>query len=330
MKSNKMLLTLFSITAILLLASLGLNLHQYLQIKKMSGAVVSKDNIQVNSSTESSSANSQNREEKIAVANTENKTGTDKINELEYHLGAAEEEASIAYGQLSDELTKKEEFKKAREKLNKSMLSESSLKKSRDIFARERAEDYGPLLNKLDLSEEEAKKLKDLLFEQNRESFISIAGVTTEEEEKEMMKKASEHFMKYKDEIRALLGEEKYSIYDDYSNRIPDRTSLNEFMESLPPENRISDEQAERLIDAMYDGRVSTYSYMPTGITSTTSNQSEMRKLSMEIQKRTNEKYLEASRGILSPEQVEQYKNYLLKKSEATESMMKMSEYLNE
>jgi hypothetical protein len=137
------------------------------------------------------------------------------------------------------------------------MLSESSLKKSRDIFARERAEDYGPLLNKLDLSEEEAKKLKDLLFEQNREIFISIAGVTTEEEEKEMMKKASEHFMKYKDEIRAFLGEEKYRIYDDYSNRIPDRISLNEFMESLPPENRISDEQAERLIDAMYDGRIS-------------------------------------------------------------------------
>jgi hypothetical protein len=55
-----------------------------------------------------------------------------------------------------------------------------------------------------------------------------------------------------------------------------------------------------------------------------------MRKLSIEIQKSTNDKYLEASRGILSPEQVEQYKNYLLKKSEESESMMKMSEYLNE
>jgi ribosomal 30S subunit maturation factor RimM len=69
---------------------------------------------------------------------------------------------------------------------------------------------------------------------------------------------------------------------------------------------------------------------MDTKMASAEKNPSEMRKLSIEIQKSTNDKYLEASRGILSPEQVEQYKNYLLKKSEESESMMKMSEYLNE
>jgi hypothetical protein len=329
MKSQKMLLTLFSITALLLLASLGLNIYQYLQIRGISGPIVSKDNIQVNSYNDSSEATSQKKKGNIATANTVNKTGTDKINELEYHLGAAEEEATVANEQLSDELAKKEEFKKARDKLSKSILSESSLKKARDTFAREMAEDYGPLLIKLDLSEDEAKKLKDLLFEQNRVSFI-IAGVTSGEEEKDMMKKTGENYMKYQDEIRAHLGEGKYRTYQDYSNRIPDRKSLYEFMESLSPENRISDEQADRLIDAMYDGRISTYSNMPTGMISTTSKQSEMRKLSLETQKRTNEKYLEASRGILSPEQVEQYKNYLRKKSEETESMMKISDYLNE
>ncbi len=330
MKSNKMLLTLFFITALLLLASLGLNIYQYLQIRGKSATSAAEKIAHTYPSNDSSYATSQNSKGGMAIANVGDKEGTDKINELEYHLGAAEEEAGIAYEQLTDELTKKKEFKKARDKLSKSILSESSITKARDNFAREMAEDYGPLLMKLDLSEEDAKKLKDLLFEQNRGSFISIAGLTSEEERKDMIKKASENSMKYQDELRALLGGENYRTYQDYSNRIPDRRNLNEFMESLTPENRISDEQADRLIDAMYDGRISTYSNMPTGMISTTSKQSEIMKWSMETQKKTNEKYLEASRGVLSPELVEQYKNYLLKKSEETESMVEMSEYLNE
>ncbi|NLD35676.1 MAG: hypothetical protein GX654_02290 [Desulfatiglans sp.] len=52
---------------------------------------------------------------------TEDKTITEKINELEYHLGAAEEEADIANKQLSEELTQKEEYRKAVKSLNQGL-----------------------------------------------------------------------------------------------------------------------------------------------------------------------------------------------------------------
>jgi hypothetical protein len=330
MKSQKILLTLFSITALLLLGSLSLNIYQYLQIRGMSGTIVSKDNIQTNSSTDSSAATSKNMKQEIATSNKKNKTDPDKINELEYQLGAAEEETSVAYGQLSDELAKKEEFKKARDKLSKSILSDSSLNMARESTAKRMADDYDPLIHRLNLSEEEAKTLKDLLFEKGKGGFISIVGITSEEEKRDMMKKVTENTMNYENKIRALLGEDQFRTYQDYSNRIPDRRNLTEFMESLPSDNKMSDEQVDRLIDVMYDARVSTYSNMPTGITSTAKNPSEMRKQMLESQKLTNEKYLEASRGIMSPVQVEQYKNYLRKKTEEIESMMKMGEYLNE
>ncbi|NLD35675.1 MAG: hypothetical protein GX654_02285 [Desulfatiglans sp.] len=45
--------------------------------------------------------------------------------------------------------------------------------------------------------------------------------------------------------------------------------------------------------------------------------------------KLTNEKYLEAALGILSPEQLEQYKAYLYKRTEMMESSMKISNYLD-
>jgi hypothetical protein len=103
---------LFSLTILLLLASLGFNIYQYHQIKGLSGKI-----IQTNPSDNTSSITyktGDNRDSKDNLLKViENKPITEEINELEYPLGAAEEEADIANKQLSEELTKKEEYRKA-------------------------------------------------------------------------------------------------------------------------------------------------------------------------------------------------------------------------
>ena len=45
----------------------------------------------------------------------------------------------------------------------------------------------------------------------------------------------------------------------------------------------------------------------------------------MERQERINEKYVEASQGILSPSQVEKYKDFLAQRLDMTESILKIS-----
>ncbi len=96
--------------------------------------------------------------------------------------------------------------------------------------------------------------------------------------------------------------------------RLAERSNREQFAKTLPPGNRLSEEQEDALIDSMYKGRQGIYSENPDDITSTSDSQKEISQRSLKMTRLTNQKYLEAARGILSPEQYEQYKSYLQKK----------------
>lgn len=98
-------------------------------------------------------------------------------------------------------------------------------------------------------------------------------------------------------------------------------------MESLPPEKRISKDQAEILINSMYEAQktVQTEKGPGVNISSPSDLTEETLAQMMERSARINEKYVEISRGMMTPEQVEQYKTFLKQRLDMTESVLKMS-----
>ena len=349
MKSQKMILILFSLTVVLLFVSIGFEIYLYQQIRGLSEVIASGQNIQ--KKIEGEPAASHKIDEK-QITKTESRDSSDtsyiisanksnavadkaeaavnnEINELEYQLDAAEEEVDMATSQLSEELTKKDEYKKAMKNLSSSHSSDAAMKRANEESAIRMADDYDPLFKKLNMSEEEFAEFKDILIEKNIELFSSSYSIDAPEEEKQAAReKSREAFIKYDNQLREFLGEEQYGIYQSYSMRVHYYKDLNEFMETLPPDNRISEEETDIFVESMYEGnRVVNMENAFIG-SYTSYSQKEMMERSLKIQKLANEKYVEASRSFLSPEQVEQYKAYLQKKVDRQESSMKIQEYL--
>jgi len=340
MKTQKLLLkTAYCLTGLLFLASIGLNIYQYQQFKELSERPV-PDKIEKNETVSDSNSGSESAPVKMVQKSTapvseQEKSSTSEIDELEYHLSAAEEELDMTSEQLVDLLSKKAEYKKARDQLSKSMSSLSdpvNRKMIRDSLTQILGNDYDPLYEKLNISREEFDEFKGILVDQQmeiRNISESIVGASSDEEEKKARHQAEETINKYENKISDFLGEEKNEIYQSYVNRLTERRSLRDFMETQPPDNRINEEQTEVLIDSMYEARKTVYDEMGPVTNNGSSFELTEETLAevMEMSARVNEEYVELSRGMMTPEQVEQYKTFLEQELEMQESLLKMSLY---
>ena len=317
MKIPRIYLALFSIIVLLLFVSVGFNI---LQQRKLAGSSeinkLNNKSVQTEPVKDSDPSN---------IAHNDEDTGKNEIDELEYQLGAAEEEANRAIEQLKEELTKKDEYKKAMEKLDS-----SNMKKSIPFYAKQYADNYDPLFKKLNMSEEEFEEFKNLIEEsQIAERAIYYNGYYSSSQGD--FKSRSEASIYYNKEIRNLLDEEQYSTYQDFEYRRGEYINWNRFLKTLPSEISITEDQEDDLIETMYEGAKEVYAESRKDDLQQIQNDKQaMNKRSLNIMTQRFDKYLEASRDVLSPEQQELYKTYLQGRLDNVESAMKASEYLEE
>lgn len=255
-------------------------------------------------------------------------------NELEHHLNAVEKELDKASEEFSEELSKKDEFKKAYEQFSKNMRSNPAYQKSmRDSITQSMLKGYDPLFKKLNISKEEFDEFKSILADRMQEvqnSTLPNILTASAEAKAEMNQRMMEIKNKYKDKVNEFLGEENLKIYVDYQMRLPVRSGLNNFMDTVPPDNRISEEQTETLIDSMYAARKAVYDEMGPDIDMNLSSNLTEENVNRYIDKvkMVYDKYMEAIRGVLPDDQAEQYKAYLNRNLEMTESMMKTQMFM--
>ena len=149
---------------------------------------------------------------------------------------------------------------------------------------------------------------------------------STDDEKEEVYRLRQEARDKYNKEFIDLMGEEKFSIYDAFKARNSERHTLNRFMETLSPEDRINDNHVENLIDAMYEARKSVEIAM--GFDDVIQFPSDLDEKAvareMEMVAKVYEKYTEIGGDIIPPAQAEQYKAYLNQLLNTTESSLKM------
>lgn len=317
MKVPKIYSALFSITVLLLLISVGFNIQQYMK-RKGSSEINKLAKKSVQTEPVKDSAPSQ-------VAHKDEDSDKNEIDKLEYQLSAAEEEVDIATEQLNEELTKKDEYKKAVEKLNRSYMKDTIA-----LSAKKQANYYDPLFKKLNMSDEEFEEFKNLIAERQiaeREVYTN-GDYSNSQEAFKHMREASASYTK---KIRELLGEEQYSTYQHFEGRLSEYIGWNRFLETLPSEISITEDQEDNLIEAMYEGAQAVYAESKkANQQSIDSDRQTMNERALNTEKQRYEKYLEASHDVLSPEQQELYKAYLQGRVNRMESTMKVSEYLEE
>jgi len=337
MKAQKIVLrTVYCLAGLLFIASVGYNIFQHQQFKILSeksasGKITKTESVDdINSNSGSGPG--------VKVTAPDDKAGslyTNENKELEYHLNAAKEELDMTNKQLSEELTKKEEFKKAYYQSGGDDSDPVHNKIRRETFTKLINEDYASLFKKLNVSEEEFNGLKSLLFDKRIE-LDDLSGpyrnASTAEERDEVIQQEKDISEKYKVWIAEFLGEEQNEIYQAYEDRRMERSMLSDFMETVPPDKRVKEEQMETLIDDMYAARKKTYDEMSTGpeITSLSDLTDEKITQIIERAEQVNKRYVEVSRGIMSPDQLEGYKSYLKQQLEMQDASLKMSIYLNE
>jgi hypothetical protein len=339
MKTQKVLLkTAYCLVGLSILVLIGLSIFQHQQIKKLSENAVPDTITKDESTGDPMSAPVEMVQKSVAKStgpvSKEKESYTGEINELEYQLDAAEEELDMTNEQLSDELSKKRRLKEAAAQLQKNMLSDPALKKvMRDALRQNLDRNYDPLSKLLNISTENFNELKDLLVDRMMEfedMSTLILEASSVDEKAEINQRMEEIRNKYDNNIREFLGDEKNKIFQSYNNSLSERSNLNGFMESLSPENRINEDQAEILIKSMYETRKMVQAEMgpDEDIRFPSDLNEEAIARQMEVSKKAYEKYTEVSRNILPPAQVEQFKAFLKQRLDMTESSLKISSQL--
>jgi hypothetical protein len=239
MKTQKVLLkTAYCLAGVLILVSIGFNIFQYQRNKRLSEKPV-PEKIAKNESTSDSISNSESAPVKIVQKSErkstvpiskEEKSITSEIDELEYHLNAAEEELDMTSEQLSDELSQKAKYKKAYDKGQKIIKSNPAFQKSiRDSVTQTILKNYDPLFEKLNISEEEFDEFKGMLAD----SIMEIQSVVlpniraaSDEEKAKMNQQAKEIRDKYDNKISEFLGRENNEVYQSYRKSLSEQYLL--------------------------------------------------------------------------------------------------------
>ena len=330
----------YCLAGLLILASIGFNIYQYKRNKELF-AKSAPDKIENNESSISESKSISNSPSVIAAQKTivteskKENPGSGDINELEGNLNSTEKELDRTSEELSKELSQKNNFKKAYEQFSKNMTSNPAFQKTiNDSVNKSILKAYDPLFKKLNISKEEFEEFKGILADRMMEiqNVVPSNIVTASDEEKaEMNQKISDINNKYRDRVNDFLGEENSKIYVSYQQSLSERSSLSYFMETVPPDNRISEEQREALIDNMYAARKAVYDETGPDIDLDSSVNLTEENINRYIDKRkmVYDKYVEASRGVLPDDQAEQYRAYLERNLGTTESSLKTRLFMN-
>jgi hypothetical protein len=344
MKTQKLIIRIvYCLAGVLFLVSIGFNIFQYKQFRELSKKPVyvnvDKNGSIVDSNTASNTASLKFTKNTMMKSTsnegkTENSSGGE-TDELTYHLNAAKEELDYTNNQLSEELSKKAEFKKAWTQTSRTQSDPVYEKIRKDSSTKMVNGNYDPLFKKLDISKDMFNELKAMLVDKD----IEINGLSetylnasTKEEKEKVTQQLTDINEKYANKISDFLGTKNNEVYQAYEERLPERRDLTNFIGSLPPDNRINETRMDELIDSMYEARkaINTENAATKNEDSYTEITEELISQSMERVKRVNERYVELSRGFMTPEQVEQYNAYLKQQLEVGEAALKMSLYLNE
>ena len=176
---------------------------------------------------------------------------------------------------------------------------------------------YGALFKELNLTPEEREKFTELLLDKqmaagSRAADLFDANATNRVETVDALKDDAKDT---EASLKELLGEDRFAQYQDYTKSLADRMALDQFRQSLSDGAELGEGQAAQLLQVMREER----SQMPRELESAMKgNGADLRKMMdgdamekvLQFQEEMNQRVLQRSAGILSPEQLQQLEEF--------------------
>jgi len=115
---------------------------------------------------------------------------------------------------------------------------------------------YGPLFKEINLSPEDKEKFKELLLDRQMKAvetggaFMKLQGEDTDKTA--AMNELAAQQKEFDAQVKAVLGDERYGQYKDYSETMAERMAVNQLSQQLASSpNPLSDEQSRQLLEIM-------------------------------------------------------------------------------
>jgi hypothetical protein len=195
---------------------------------------------------------------------------------------------------------------------------------------------YGLLFEELNLSPEKQDELSNILIDQQMATLdISremVYDSPSEEEKSELKQRVQEFREEYEKKISECLGPGDYITYEAYQERLPERILVNNFIELLNQEDRLTAGQEKRLVDSMYEQKRDLYfelGYDPEELAFPSEMDEEKMAQNLERLDRTYARYTESASMILNESQMEQFRKYLEQRRDMEESSLEMLRQMN-
>ena len=174
---------------------------------------------------------------------------------------------------------------------------------------------YGPLVKQLGLTPEEATQFKDMLVDNGMkaaEKATSLMGDSGGTNRTEMLSSLSAEQKSFDDQVKALLGDDRYAQYKDYQQTVGERALLNQFKQQAGSDYNLSDPQSEALLAFMKEEKKSVAASTGLPLGDSSQDPAKLQTLMsddkvdqyMQAQETLNQRVYDRARTILSPDQL--------------------------
>lgn len=193
---------------------------------------------------------------------------------------------------------------------------------------------YGPLFKELNLSPDQQKKLTDLLSDSQMKAMDNASALfkDTNDDKAQATQALVEQQKKMNEDIKALLGDEKYAQYEDYQKSAVDRMLLEQFeQQATGTDTALRSDQRQQLIQLMREERARVPSLIPDDPTKFEGDFTKVFQDEglMEKQFQWQEDLIRRvetrARGVLTPEQLKEFIEFQEQQANMQKFGMKMA-----
>jgi hypothetical protein len=178
---------------------------------------------------------------------------------------------------------------------------------------------YAGMFKELNLTPEEKEKMTSLLTDaqmRNVESAQGLFGKADEAAAEETRKNIEEGKNQTDAELKAMLGDERFAKYEEYQKNLGERMQLDQLKTNLETANLpLQEQQSAQLLQIMKEEKAAVPPVIPSDNTPLGKNMKELMtqeniKKQMHWMEDYNRRLLERANGVLTPEQMKQYKEF--------------------
>jgi RNA polymerase sigma factor (sigma-70 family) len=200
------------------------------------------------------------------------------------------------------------------------------------IFAVAVDKSYGPLFTNLHLTTEQTVTLKDLILQKRMAGMDTAMSVLTgtdaaKRQEAAVQTKAEKAAID--GQINQFLGDDNYAQFQTFEKTESDRLSVGSFKDQLGAGSALNPDQEEKLVQAFSEERQNfkyTTDYTDkssmAGDFASVFSEERMTQHQQE-EEQLNQRYLARAQGILTPDQLGSYQQFLAKQQEMEATMMR-------